>query len=43
LAISVGGVVFEHELDFEDMYRFAEEGMAESPDEAGLRLSHVTN
>ncbi|WP_246688395.1 MULTISPECIES: GGDEF domain-containing protein [unclassified Mesorhizobium] len=43
LAISVGGVVFEHELDFEDMYRFAEEGMAEIPDEAGMRLSHVTN
>ena len=43
LAISVGGVVFEHELDFEDMFRFAEEGMAEPPDEAGLRLSHVNN
>lgn len=43
LAISVGGVVFEHELDFEDMFRFVEEGMAEAPDEAGLRLTHVTN
>lgn len=43
LAISVGGVVFEHELDFEDMFRFAEEGMAEVPDETGLRLSHVNN
>ncbi|SFQ05274.1 diguanylate cyclase (GGDEF) domain-containing protein [Mesorhizobium sp. NFR06] len=43
LAISVGGVVFEHELDFEDMFRFAEEGMAGAPDEAGLRLSHVNN
>lgn len=43
LAISVGGVVFEHELDFEDMFRFAEEGMAEAPDESGLRLSHVNN
>jgi len=43
LAISVGGVVFEHDLDFEDMFRFAEEGMAEPPDEAGLRLSHVNN
>ncbi|TPI69299.1 GGDEF domain-containing protein [Mesorhizobium sp. B2-8-9] len=43
LAIKVGGVIFERELDFEDMFRFAEEGMAEIPDEAGLRLSHVTN
>jgi diguanylate cyclase (GGDEF)-like protein len=43
LSITVGGVVFEHELDFEDMFRFAEEGMAELPDETGLRLSHVTN
>ena len=43
LAIRIGGVVFEHELVFEDMFRSAEEGMAEYQDETGLQLSHLNN
>jgi GGDEF domain-containing protein len=43
LAIRVGGVVFEHELAFEDMFRSAEEGMSQLPDEDGLQLSHFNN
>ncbi|CAN7324909.1 GGDEF domain-containing protein [Mesorhizobium sp. LjNodule214] len=39
LAISVGGVVFEHELAFEDMFRSAEERLSQSRD--GLELSHI--
>ncbi|MET3593163.1 MULTISPECIES: GGDEF domain-containing protein [Mesorhizobium] len=43
LAIRVGGVVFEHELAFEDMFRSAEELLLEAQDEADLALSHISN
>ncbi|MDG4853694.1 MULTISPECIES: GGDEF domain-containing protein [unclassified Mesorhizobium] len=43
LAIRVGGVVFEHELAFEDMFRSAEEGLSELQDETGFHLSHFNN
>ncbi|TIQ38193.1 MAG: GGDEF domain-containing protein [Mesorhizobium sp.] len=43
LAIRAGGVVFEHELAFEDMFRSAEELLLEAQDEADLALSHVSN
>ncbi|CDX20665.1 Diguanylate cyclase [Mesorhizobium sp. ORS 3324] len=43
LAIRVGGVVFEHELAFEDMFRSAEEGLSEFQDETGVQLSHFNN
>lgn len=43
LAIRTGGVVFEHELAFEDMFRSAGETLSESRREIGLELSHVTN
>ncbi|WP_245500150.1 MULTISPECIES: GGDEF domain-containing protein [unclassified Mesorhizobium] len=43
LAIRTGGVVFEHELAFEDMYRSAEERLLEVQDEARVALSHINN
>ncbi|WP_292101444.1 GGDEF domain-containing protein [Mesorhizobium sp.] len=43
LAVQVGGVVFEHELAFEDMYRSAEERLLEVRDEARVALSHINN
>ncbi|MGX8010063.1 GGDEF domain-containing protein [Mesorhizobium sp. ORM8.1] len=43
LAIRAGGVVFEHELAFEDMFRSAEEMLLEAQDEADLALSHIGN
>lgn len=43
LTIRVGGVVFEHELAFEDMFRSAEELLLEAQDEANLALSHISN
>ncbi|WP_245493346.1 MULTISPECIES: GGDEF domain-containing protein [unclassified Mesorhizobium] len=43
LAIRTGGVVFEHELAFEDMYRSAEERLLEVQDEARLALFHINN
>ncbi|RWM26182.1 MAG: GGDEF domain-containing protein [Mesorhizobium sp.] len=43
LTIRVGGVVFEHELAFEDMFRSAEELLLEAQDEADLTLSHISN
>ncbi|WP_312891222.1 GGDEF domain-containing protein [Mesorhizobium silamurunense] len=43
LTIRVGGVVFEHELAFEDMFRSAEELLWEAQDEADLALSHISN
>ncbi|RRI03152.1 GGDEF domain-containing protein [Mesorhizobium tamadayense] len=43
LAIRVGGVVFEHELAFEDMFRSAEEGLSELQDDTGFQLSHFNN
>ena len=38
LVIRVGGVVFEHEPAFEDMFRSAEERLMQ--DESGFQLSH---
>ncbi|UCI07310.1 GGDEF domain-containing protein [Mesorhizobium sp. B1-1-8] len=43
LAIRVGGVVFEHELAFEDMFRSAEEWLLEAQGEDGVKLSHFNN
>ena len=41
LTISIGGVVFESELGFEDMLRSAQEHLTGSDPTAGLQLSHV--
>ncbi|WP_296740468.1 GGDEF domain-containing protein [Mesorhizobium sp.] len=43
LVIRAGGIVFEHELAFEDMFRSAEERLSDSQDEAGLEFSHIRN
>ncbi|AZO09698.1 GGDEF domain-containing protein [Mesorhizobium sp. M3A.F.Ca.ET.080.04.2.1] len=43
LAIRAGGVVFEHELAFEDMFRSAEELLLDAQDEANMALSHISN
>lgn len=43
LAIRAGGVVFEHELAFEDMFQSAEEMLLEAQDQAELALSHISN
>ncbi|MDG4882648.1 GGDEF domain-containing protein [Mesorhizobium sp. WSM4884] len=43
LTVRAGGVVFEHELAFEDMFRSAEELLLQAQDEADLALSHVSN
>ena len=43
LTIRAGGVVFEHELAFEDMFLSAEELLLETQDEAELALSHISN
>jgi len=42
LTIRAGGVVFEHELAFEDMFRSAEEMLLDAQ-EAELALSHISN
>ncbi|TGQ63838.1 MAG: GGDEF domain-containing protein [Mesorhizobium sp.] len=41
LAVDVGGVVFEHELAFEDMFRPAEERLFAARPGDGFELSHV--
>jgi diguanylate cyclase len=41
LAISVGGVVFESELEFEDMFRSAQLRLTGSEPTADLQLSHI--
>ncbi|TGS65175.1 GGDEF domain-containing protein [Mesorhizobium sp. M3A.F.Ca.ET.174.01.1.1] len=43
LAIRAGGVVFEHELAFDDMYRSAEELLLEVQDDTNVALSQITN
>jgi len=43
LAISVGGVVFENELQFEDMFRSAESQLSGVEHETGFQLSHLHN
>ncbi len=43
LAIRAGGVVFEHELAFEDMFRSAEELLLDAQAEAEMALSHINN
>jgi len=43
LAISVGGVVFESELQFEDMFRSAESQLSGVEHETGFQLSHLHN
>jgi len=43
LAISVGGVVFENELEFEDMFRSAESLLSGGEHQPGFQLSHLHN
>ncbi|RUX45432.1 GGDEF domain-containing protein, partial [Mesorhizobium sp. M4A.F.Ca.ET.050.02.1.1] len=41
LAVQVGGVIFEHELAFEDMFRSAEERLSAAQDR--LEFSHLSS
>lgn len=43
LVIRAGGVVFEHELAFEDMFRSAGEKLSDIQDDVGLEFSHIRN
>ncbi|MER8373948.1 GGDEF domain-containing protein [Mesorhizobium sp. M1396] len=41
LSVKVGGVIFENEVEFEDMFRSAEQRMAGVRDGAALELTHL--
>ena len=41
LTIKVGGVVFEKEVDFADMFQSAEQRISDAQDDAGFELKHL--
>ncbi|WP_250888727.1 GGDEF domain-containing protein [Mesorhizobium sp. dw_380] len=43
LTIKVGGVMFENEVEFGDMFRSAEQRLSEAQDGAGFELTHLNS
>jgi diguanylate cyclase (GGDEF)-like protein len=43
LTIKVGGVMFEKEMEFADMFQFAEQGVSDTQDDARFELKHLNS